>query len=157
MKYLIKDTNYNKMYKPKMIGMILTGKQEIGEYVAIEYNGEILYFLTSEVEEIKEQIKANKTNVVNSIKVLWADDKKREYVKQVLRIKSGLKQRTIKEDLDSIIYYYNRLIELYLLSCKQIIDSRLNYILKPVIVEILKSNLELRDRKDAENMLSWSL
>ena len=154
MKYLIKDTNYNKMYKPKMIGMILTGKQEIGEYVAIEYNGEILYFLTSEVEEIKEQIKANKTNVVNSIKVLWADDKKREYVKQVLRIKSGLKQRTIKEDLDSIIYYYNRLIELYLLSCKQIIDSRLNYILKPVIVEILKSNLELRDRKDAENMLS---
>ena len=157
MKYLIKDTNYNKMYKPKMIGMILTGKQEIGEYVAIEYNGEILYFLTSEVEEIKEQIKANKTNVVNSIKVLWADDKKREYVKQVLRIKSGLKQRTVKEDLDSIIYYYNRLIELYLLSCKQIIDSRLNYILKPVIVEILKSNLELRDRKDAENMLSWSL
>ena len=157
MKYLIKDTNYNKMYKPKMIGMILTGKQEIGEYVAIEYNGEILYFLTSEVEEIKEQIKANKTNVVNSIKVLWADDKKREYVKQVLRIKSGLKQRTIKEDLDSIIYYYNRLIELYLLSCKQIIDSRLNYILKPVIVEILKSNLELRDREDAENMLSWSL
>lgn len=157
MKYLIKDTNYNKMYKPKMIGMILTGKQEIGEYVAIEYNGEILYFLTSEVEEIKEQIKANKTNVVNSIKVLWTDDKKREYVKQVLRIKSGLKQRTIKEDLDSIIYYYNRLIELYLLSCKQIIDSRLNYILKPVVVEILKSNLELRDREDAENMLSWSL
>lgn len=157
MKYLIKDTNYNKMYKPEMIGMILTGKQEIGEYVAIEYNREILYFLTSEVEEIKEQIKANKTNVVKSIKVLWADDKKREYVKQVLRIKSGLKQRTIKEDLDSIIYYYNRLIELYLLSCKQIIDSRLNYILKPVVIEILKSNLELRDRADAENMLSWSL
>lgn len=157
MKYLIKDTNYNKMYKPEMVGMILEGKQEIGEYVAIEYNGEILYFLTSEVEEIKEQIKANKTNVVKSIKVLWADDKKREYVKQVLRIKSGLKQRTIKEDLDSIIYYYNRLIELYLLSCKQIIDSRLNYILKPVVIEILKSNLELRDRKDAENMLSWSL
>lgn len=157
MKYLIKDTNYNKMYKPEMVGMILTGKQEIGEYVAIEHNGEILYFLTSEVEEIKEQIKANKTNVVNSIKVLWADDKKREYVKQVLRIKSGLKQRTVKEDLDSIIYYYNRLIELYLLSCKQIIDSRLNYILKPVVIEILKSNLELRDRKDAENMLSWSL
>lgn len=157
MKYLIKDTNYNKMYKPEMIGMILTGKKEIGEYVAIEYNGEILYFLTSEVEEIKEQIKANKTNVVNSIRVLWADDKKRKYVKQVLRIKSGLKQRTVKEDLDSIIYYYNRLIELYLLSCKQIIDSRLNYILKPVVIEILKSNLELRDREDAENMLSWSL
>lgn len=156
MKYLIKDTNNNRLYKPEMINKIYEGI-ETGEYIKIECNGSTCYFLTSEVEEIREQIKVNKTKVVNSIKVLWADDKKREYVKQVLSIKRGLKQRNIKDDLDSIKYYYNRLIELYLLSCRQIIDSRLNYILKPVVIEILKSNIELRDRQDAENVLSWSL
>ena len=57
MKYLIKDTENNKLYRPNLINTIIEG-EEIGEYIKTINND---MFLLSEVEAVTIEYGNNKS------------------------------------------------------------------------------------------------
>lgn len=155
---------------PELEGYIVKAVNISGEYAQVITELKTVWILLTSLKEVKEEntiepntkqsntnLKVNKTNVINSIKVTWNDDKKKTDVKEVLKIKSGLKQRNVKTDLESIEYYYNRLIELFIGSCRQYYDYSLIKILKPAIKEILKSDMIIKNYllEEVTSILYW--
>lgn len=122
--------------------------------IDIEENKEIFA-----IKEPKQnRIKTNKTAVQNSLKFYDNNFKNIEEYKDIKSIKSLLNKRSA-EDIESIEYAYNRIVDLYCLSAKQLIHWYIKSFLKDAVKEIIKSNIELRkENKDYLNYLvKWEL
>lgn len=154
-KYIVLDTENNKIFKPSLIGSVLEGVQ-VGEYIRTN-KGDFLATELKEVcetatnktvdiepiEPIKKAIKepkqiTNKTIVINSIDTY--DITNKEYKNRIKHLKSILRKRTNKE-LESIEYIYNEFIRLYVLASKNGIYEVINSLkkaIKPIINSCIK-------------------
>lgn len=155
-KYLVLDTNNNRLFRPYLIGSIIEGVQ-VGEYIRTNKGD----FLTTEVQEmaavetieeqptnsepIEKEIKqpkqiTNKTIVINSIDTYDITNKK--YKKRITHLRSVLRKRTNK-DLESIEYLYNEIVDLYVMACRNGLYE-IEYAIKKAIKPIINSCIEIK-------------
>lgn len=171
-RYLILDNNNNRMFKPELIGMEFNGI-ECNEYIQIMYDGNTIYFLKADLQQIpqltetaKEEITVKsrpknirKTAVINSIKAVYGDDRRDSDIKEVLRIKRALKSRTI-DNIESITYLYNKLLSYYYMSNYGDINTKIHKMLKDTVKEIYYSDIEIANylhKEMIENHINWKL
>ena len=148
-------SDYNKhlesAYGLKLINRVVNA--EIGtNYIHAIINEIEFLFAINEVEEIIEAKKTNKTKIINSIKIY--DNKNDKDIKEVMRIKRLLRNRTVK-DIESIKYAYEQLIKMYYHSNIQQINFELKYILKDSIKLILDSSIELDNIYELQMIRKW--
>ena len=150
MKYLVLDNEENRQYKADLINTIIEG-EKVGEYIQTS-EGNFLAYNLKEVNNNVKRSKTNKTKIINSIKVY--DNKEDADIKEVLRLKSLLRNRTV-EDIESIEHVYNSFIKLYYLACIRQINYNVEYILKDAIKLILDSNVNLNNSYELQEIKRW--
>lgn len=100
-----------------------------------------------------KKVKTNKTKVINSINIY--NNRNDEYIKEIIKIKSRLKKCNIEDDILTIEYKYNRLIELYYLSNMNHINWEVAYILKEAILLIIESDVNIKNSFELINIKRW--
>lgn len=159
---MILDTIVNRKYKEDLIGKTLSAKYD-GQFVVVNFNGEERHVLASEVKIIKDKdtnkFKTNKTKVIKSINV-YGEIRKLALVKEIIHYKTILRTRS-NDELDSIKHVYNRLVDIYCLASKNLIDKgwEIKYILKNTIKEIADSDIELEpyNQEYIDYLIKWGL
>ena len=159
MKIKVLESEFNKhlerAYHIKLIGKTFEAEKGKDYYFTEPINGrEFLIYK----DECKEVLNVNKTNITNSIQVLWNTDKKKEDVKEVLKVKRLLKERSVKYDIESIEYNYNKLIRLYIAACHQLKDYCLVNILENTVKLILETDIKIDpyNKEVARRLLKYS-
>lgn len=105
--------------------------------------------LESGIDVMKEtiikqpKIKTNKTAIQNSLKYIPAEYKEMSEFKDIAHIRRVLLNRNINEDMESIEYNYNRLIDLYCLSAKGFKHWYIQTFLKATIKLIYNSDVNI--------------
>lgn len=155
MKYKVLDSEYVKSLETahniKLVGKVVTG--EIGkDYLHCEVDGIEFLFLLSEVKEVIEKRKLNKTAVINSIQVNKNDIDINIY-NEIMSIKRKLRQCTLN-DIESIEYSYRKLIVMCYQSGINQLSSLILSMLKKACELIIDSDIKV-NCWEIDNIKDW--